>query len=304
MGLSRQGFFDFLKTGEPMEAILSLRGMYDLHVHAAPSIARRKFSALEALKLADAEELGGFLLLDHTYNTVVVAQVLNELGYGPRAFGSILLNESVGGLDPSVVEAAIALGTSQIQMPTYSSRSHKEKYGDDQKAFPYQKKSKGISVLDDRGRLIQEVEEILQLLKGSSSFLGTGHLSITEIKALVSRAKELKVRVLVNSVSTDMINMPINIQKELADKGAFMEHDYAVLTKIVHRKTLIESIVEQIHSVGAERCVIATDTGQPTNPSHVDGLKDFIMQLTAKGITEHEVDLMTRNNPQIVLGIS
>jgi hypothetical protein len=287
-----------------METMISLKGMYDLHVHASPSIARRKCTALEALKLASNEGMGGFLLLDHTYNTVVVAQVLNEMGYETKGFGSILLNESVGGLNPSAVEIAIGLGTKEIQMPTYSAQSHKEKYGDDQKNFPYQKKSKGIHILDNRDRLIPEVEEILQIIKGSESFLGTGHLSTAEIAALVGRAKELKIRVLVNSVSTDIIDMPISIQKELADDNVFMEHDFAVLTDIVHKKTPIESVVEQIRAIGAGRCVIATDAGQVQIPNLIDGFKDFVRRLLENGISENELDLMTRKNPRILLGIS
>lgn len=130
-------------------------------------------------------------------------------------------------------------------------------------------------MIDDKEKLIPAVDEILQHLKGTELFLGMGHLSIAEIEALVSRAKELKLRVLVNSVSTDMIDMPIPIQKKLADDNIFMEHDYAALTDLVYKKTLIESIVEQIHTVRAERCVIATDTGQPQNPNLIDELKDF-----------------------------
>jgi hypothetical protein len=287
-----------------MGTTISLKGMFDLHVHAGPSIARRKFTALEALKLASREGMGGFLLLDHTYNTTMVAQVLNEMGYEAKVFGSILLNESVGGLNPSVVDTAIRLGTKQIQMPTYSAQSHKEKYGNDQRNFPYQGKTKGIYILDNRGRLISEVEEILQIIKGSKSFLGTGHLSIAEIEVLVSRAKELKIQVLVNSVSTDIVDIPIPIQKKLADDNVFFEHDYIVLSDLVHKKTSIESIVEQIRAVGAERCVIATDAGQVILPDLVSGLKDFISRLVEKGITERELDLMTRKNPQILSGIS
>ncbi len=287
-----------------MASTPSLKGMYDLHVHASPSIAKRKFTALEALKLADTEGMGGFLLLDHTYNTAMVAQVLNELGDKAKAFGAILLNESVGGLDPNVVEIAVQLGTHQIQMPTYSSQSHKEKYGDDQKIFPYQKKSKGVKIIDGQGKLISEVEEILEIMKNSNSFLGTGHLSAEEIVKLVKRAKELKIKVVVNSVSTDMVELPTEIQRQLAGENVFMEHDYAVLTDIVHKKTPIESIVEQIRAVGAEHCVLATDAGQPTNPDLVSGLRDFIKRLLATGISENELDFMVRKNPKVVLGIS
>lgn len=184
-----------------MAANISLEGMFDIHVHASPSVAPRKITALEALKLASTEGMEGILLLDHTYNTTVVAQVLNKMGYGAKAFGSILLNELVGGLNPSVVETAIQLGTKQIQMPTYSSRSHKERYGDDQKIFHYQKKSKGIRVIDERGRLVPEMEEIFEIIKNSNAFLGTGHLSAEETMTIVRRARELKVKVMISSVS-------------------------------------------------------------------------------------------------------
>jgi len=287
-----------------MEPVITLEGMYDLHVHASPSIAPRKLTALEVLKRANVEGMGGFLLVDHTYNTAAVAQVLNEMGYGTEVYGSIILNESVGELNPAVVEAAIRLGARQIEMPTYSARSHKEKYGDDQKIFPYQTGPTGCYILNDRGRLHPEVEEILQLLKGSHCFLGTGHLSVPEIEVLVGRASELHLKVLVNSVSLDMIDMPLSSQKRLAADNIFLEHDYTAFTDIVRKKTPIEAIVEQIRQVGAERCVIASDAGNPNIPDPVAALKDFIRRLLNNGITESEVNLMTRETPRLLLGIS
>jgi hypothetical protein len=283
--------------------MISLKGMYDLHIHPAPSIQRRKFTALEALRLADAEGMGGILLLDHCYNTTVVADILNEMGYETKAFGSILLNESVGGLSPSVVEVALGLGTKQIQMPTYSSKNHLDAYGDDQKIFPYRKRAKPVYILDADGRLIKEVEDILELLKTSSSFLGTGHLSILEVEALVSRAKELRCKVVVNSVSSDMLDFPIEAQKRWADDQVFMEHDYMAVTEVPHRTVPVDTIVEQIRAVGAERCVIGTDVGNLELPDNVHAMKDFVSRLMKGGITEKELDLMARTNPRFLLAI-
>lgn len=288
-----------------MDARISLEGMYDIHIHTSPSIQRRRCSALDALKLASAEGMGGVLLLDHTYNTEVIAQVLNQLGYGPKVFGSILLNESAGGLSASVVEGAIALGTKQIQMPTYSSRHHEETIGDDQKVFPYKKRAKGIYILDERGRLIPEVEEILDLLKGSGSFLGTGHLSAIEVETLVRRAGQLKVRVLVNGASNQPGGVSIQSQKELVCEHVFMEHDYGALIRAAEiRRTPIESVVEQIRAVSAERCVIVTDAGQMDYPDMIYSLRDFVTRLTEHGISEKEIDFMTRQNPRRLVGVA
>lgn len=283
--------------------MISLEGMYDLHIHPAPSIQRRRFTALQALKLAHEEKMAGIMLLDHTYNTTVVADTINEIGLAPKAYGAIFLNEAVGGLSPSVVEIALGLGTKQIEMPTYSSKAHFDAYGDDQKIFPYKKRVKPYYILDENGRLISEVEEILTLMKGSESFVGTGHLSMPEIDVLISRAKKLGVKVLVNSVSTDMPGIPIDAQKKWAGDRVFMEHDYLAVTDVPHHSTPIGSVVEQIRAIGADLCVLGTDAGNMKLFDNVTAIKDFIRLLLEAGLKEKEIDTMTRTSPKLVLGV-
>jgi hypothetical protein len=283
--------------------MVSLEGMYDIHSHPAPSVKPRKFTALQALKLASAEKMAGIFLLDHTYNTTVIADTINELGLSAKAYGAIFLNEAVGGLSPSVVEIALRLGTKQIQMPTYSSKAHFEAYGDDQEIFPYKKRAKPSFILDEAGKLIGDVEEILLLMKDSNSFLGTGHLSPKEIEVLIKRAKELGVKVLVNSVSTDMPGIPLDVQKTLARDNVFMEHDYMAITDVPHETVPVETVVEQIRGVGVEWCMLGTDSGAMKLPDNVTSMKNFIERLTSAGITEKEIDIMTRQNPKLILGI-
>lgn len=281
--------------------MVSLEGMYDIHIHPAPSIQRRRFTSIEALKIASEEGMAGIVFVDHTYNTTVVAETVNELGLKTKAYGAIFLNEAVGGIDPSVVEIALKLGTKQIEMPTYSSKAHFDAYGDDQNIFPYKKRKKPVYILDDQGRLIQEVQEILDLLKGTSSFIGSGHLSPLEIDKLVERARELSCKVVVNSVSTDMPGIPIPQQKKWADDFIFMEHDYLAITDVPHKTTPIEMMVEQIRSVGAEWCMLGTDAGNIKLPDNATAMRNFVSRLLEAGITEREIDLMTRKNPERLL---
>jgi hypothetical protein len=282
--------------------MISLEGMYDMHLHPAPSVQRRRFTSFEALKFAHEEKMMGICLLDHCYNTTQVADTINEMGLTSRAYGVIMLNEGVGGINPSVVEIALAFGTKQIQMPTYSSRAHYEAYGDDQKIFPYKKRAKPAYILDDAGKLINEVEEILLMMKDSNAFLGTGHLSPSEIDVLVNRAKERKVKVLLNTVSTDMPGIPLDAQKKWASDHVFMEHVYMAITDVPHESTPISTVVEQIHGVGAERCVLGTDAGNMRLPDNVTAMKDFVTRLLDAGITGGEIDVMTRKNPKLMLG--
>ena len=281
-----------------------LEGMYDFHVHPAPSIQTRRFTALEALKLCDEERMSGIVFLDHTYNTTMVANTINQMGYRAKAYGTIILNEAVGGVSPSVVETALAMGTKQIQMPTYSSKGHKDAYGDDQKLFPYKKRSTPICILDERRRLISEVEEILEIMEGSSSFLASGHLSTEEIDVLVNRVKELKINFVANSVSMDMPGYPLEYQKKWAGDHVFMEHAYAAITDAPHKPTSVASVAEQIRLVGAERCILGTDSGSMKLPGNIVALKEFITRLVGAGITDRELDHMARRNPRYLLEAS
>ena len=281
--------------------MISLEGMYDLHIHPAPSIRRRRLNAVQVLQLAHKEKMAGVLFVDHTYNTTVVAETVNEMGLSPKAYGSIILNEAVGGLNLSVVETALDLGTKQIEMPTYSSKAHYDVYGGEEAKFPYKNRVEPTYILDSKGRLIGAVEEILEAIKDKNAFLGTGgHLSIPEVDALVNRARALGIKLLLNSVSTDKLKIPLGPQKRWAGDHVFMEHTYMAVTDV----TPIDTVVEQIRGVGAEYCVLATDAGGMQLPDNVTVMKSFVEGLLASGITEKEIDLMTRKNPKILLGVS
>jgi hypothetical protein len=75
------------------------------------------------------------------------------------------------------------------------------------------------------------------------------------------------------------------------------------ITEVPHVTVPVERIVDQIRTVGAEWCVLGTDSGNMRLPDNVTALRSFVERLMAAGITEKEIDLMTRRNPRIVLGI-
>lgn len=281
--------------------MISLEGMYDLHIHPAPSIRRRRLNAIQVMELADKEKMAGVLFVDHTYNTTMVADTVNEMGLSPKAFGSIILNEAVGGLNLSVVETALALGTKQIEMPTYSSKAHFDVFGGEEEKFPYKIREKPTYILNSKGRLIDSVEEIFEIMKDKDAFLGTGgHLTIPEVDAMVDRAKATGIRVLINSVSTGKLKIPLDDQKRWAGDHIFIEHTYMGVTAT----TPIDTIMEQIRGVGAEFCVLATDAGGMQLPDNVTVMKNFVEGLLESEITEKEIDLMTRKNPKTLLEVS
>jgi hypothetical protein len=48
---------------------------------------------------------------------------------------------------------------------------------------------------------------------------------------------------------------------------------------------------------------LSSDLGQPANPLHPDGLTAFFGALRAAGISQAEIDLMSKTNPARAIGL-
>jgi hypothetical protein len=202
---------------------------------------------------------------------------------------------ATGGLNPQAVETAIKFGAREIWMPTISSAHHLRYEGKDP--------GKGLTILTKNGELISEVVEILNLIADANIILGTGHLSVQECQVLTSTAKKLGVKkIIVTHPEWKLVNMPIEVQIELAKKGAFIEHCYYATTKLGGGLDLCE-IARQIKAVGAGQCIMATDLGQKSNPSPIDGMGKYVKNMMKYGISKEEIELMTKKNPMKLLNL-
>ena len=101
-----------------------LKGAYDLHMHAAPSPFGRAMDDYGLLQEADAAGMGGIMLKSHYESTAARAQLVNAHGgCTAKAFGGIVLNWPVGGLNPYAVAAGLKMGVRIVWMPTRDSEN-------------------------------------------------------------------------------------------------------------------------------------------------------------------------------------
>src|SRR6185436_18571078 len=161
---------------------VDLTGVIDLHIHTAPDVSPRKMDDVEAARQAAARGMRAILLKSHATLTAGRAELVERMVPGIHMFGGLALNDAVGGLNPSAVEAALRLGAVEIWMPTLSARGDPRPY-----------RATGLSVLDGDG-LVPVIEEILRLIAEHDAILGTGHLSPAEIMLFVPAAREAGVR--------------------------------------------------------------------------------------------------------------
>lgn len=287
-----------------------LKGAIDLHVHASPDIKARRIDAIELITEGKKVGMAGVLIKDHATITSDRAYLLNKIFPDFNVYGSIALNYTVGGLNPTAVKAAIWLGAKQVYMPTYSAAYVIKKHGGITGVFASlfpAEGEKGISIISQEGSLLPEIDIILKMIAEHDVILGTGHISPSESLKLIQRGRELGVqKILVTHPSSLLIDMSLDDQKKAIKMGAFIEHCYVGCTPFTSTgKPLLPKILaEHIKEVGAEHCIMSTDFGQAKNLTPVEGMKKFIEEMLENGVTENEIDWMIKKNPRKLLNLS
>jgi len=288
-----------------------LHGVCEFHVHAAPDLSQRPFTEVDlARQMRDAGYRAVLFKSHHAINADR-AQIISKVVPGIQVFGGIVLNHPVGGINPLAVEAAIGFGAKEVWMPTLHAANHIKRIG--VAGYPRhtlvegarrpRREIEGINILNSSGELISQVGEVLGLIADADIVLGTCHLSLEEIFALVKAARDTGVKkILITHPGWEATDWPLDSLARLVEMGATLEYCYNSCMPYGNRLDPAR-IVEGIRRVGAPNCIIATDFGQPYNPHPVDGMRQFIKVLQALGITEGEIDTMARQNPAKLLDL-
>lgn len=286
-----------------------LQGVIDLHVHGSPDLYARPFDEIEIAQKAKDVGYRGVLFKSHYTMNADRAYILNKMigCDGFRVFGNITLNQTVGGINPQAVYAAAKLGVTEVKMPTVHAANHIRIMGPtytffDEKFSSVLSEQIGISILNEKGKLIPAIYEIFDIIKENNLLLGTGHLSQKEVMILVKEATNAKLeRILVTHAESVLTNLSAEEQVDLADMGAYIEHNFTICMPIYLQgdkgKKQPEEIVANIKKVGAHRCTMGTDFGQLFNPDPVDGMRIFVQTMMKCGITLEEIDWMVKKNP-------
>jgi len=281
-----------------------LEGAIDLHVHVGPDIVDRLLDSVQLAEQARNVGMKGFILKSHFIPTAPIAALTNRLIPEVKMIGSLVLNNNVGGLNPSAVETSLKFNAKLIWMPTMSAKNHVEYY---QKVghplLSIEKIEKTIYILKKSGELLEDCIEILGLIADSNAILATGHLSVSEIKVLVKEAKNQGVKNIIITHPLDkMTNMSLETQIEMVEYDAFLEHTW-LSTMPIWRVTSPQAIVEVINKIGAKHCILTTDFGQAHHPSPIEGLRFFSRTLLEFGIDKNSIIQMICKNPCKLLGI-
>jgi Family of unknown function (DUF6282) len=282
-----------------------IEDLIDTHAHTGPDVVGRSADDEEALQLCRDKGMGAVVLKNHRVPTADRAWLTRKHVAGIKVFGGIVLNYSVGGINPDAVEWMWRMQGGYgrfVWFPTSDSNNHVKRFN---KGAP-----EGIKVLDSEGKALPAVYEVLRICAKQKLVVNTGHLSPSEGLAVIAAARDVGAdRIIVTHAQHEVVNMSVEEMKKAAAMGAKLEliaqgplmGPAAHGPEKVYRQVLIQETVGVIKAVGAQNFVLGTDLGQPTNPTHADGLQMFVTELMAQGISKDQIKLMGRETAGALL---
>jgi hypothetical protein len=283
-------------------------------MHVSPDVVERKTDDLSLARRFAELGLDGFVLKSHYGSTAERASVVRAAVPGVQALGAISLNRAVGGINPLAVEVAAREGARTVWFPTVDAVNE----ANERAAAPGAKvpvwvklqlelRAAGIEiepvpVVDERGSLLPETRQVLEVIARHGLLLATGHLSRGEIFLVVDGALEEGVeQIVITHPEFPSQDLSVDDQRELAARGALLERCF---TTPHTGKVSWERWLENVRAIGAEHSVLSTDLGQVFNPPVEDGLALMADRLLDAGFDPDEVRIMAVENTRRVAGVA
>ena len=269
----------------------------DIHVHSDPDSVPRSIDAIDLARLAKARGMRALVLKNHYESTASLAWVVRKEAPGIEIFGGIDLNLTVGGVNPAAVERMTMVkgGWGRVVwMPTFDAENQ-VRFSRENRPF--------VAVARD-GQLLPEVKQVIAIAARHQLILETGHSSAAEGLMILREGHRQGVRhMVVTHAMIAPVRMSIPQMREAAQEGAYLEFVYNALIG-PNKEYEAADYAAAIRAVGPEFCILSSDLGQAANPLHPDGLVAFFAALRQQGISQSDIDRMSKTNPAELLGLT
>lgn len=285
-----------------------LVGAIDMHCHSGPSVMPRRIDHIEALEEASAAGLRALLFKDHYYSATPVTELLKERykHLNVAMFSGVPLNNTTGGLNPYAVDHGLKLGARLVWMPTFSAANHirHNHRGHMLATKEPMMTATMLTVVDDLGRLKDEVKVILDQIAAKDAILSAGHLHISEIWPLFEEAKKRGVKRRLVQHPTYTIDATLADIKELVGGGAYIEHSLCMFIEGSRfKKWTSEELAEVIAAGTVDQTILGSDLGQVKNPTPVTGFRAVIRDCLELGFSDVDIRKLVGGNAARLLGL-
>lgn len=288
-----------------------MKGAVDLHIHSGPSLMPRKVDHVDVVRQAAAAGMKAILLKDHYYPTMPIAHLLNKhLELPVETLGAIVLNNPVGGLNPSAVDYALKQGARIVWMATAHARNHIEhdkKDADFKNKFPVNSKKTVEPIpsvlVDEKGVVLDDVKLILDLIAQADATVSGGHHHVSELYPFYEEAKKRGVKRLFLNHPTYVNEGSLEDIRQLVAMGVKMEHSVCMFVPSTFYLFDKEHLKNVIDTAGIDHTFFGSDLGQNNNPTPVEGFRQIIELLLDMGYSTDDVRKMVATNASALVGL-
>lgn len=271
----------FLLSASAADDLSSIQHAFDMHVHTAPDSVPRRVDDRAMASLACEAGLAGFVIKSHAFETATRARLLRSQSC-VEVFGGIVLNASVGGINPAAVEAMVKISGNRgriVWLPTRDSAD--------------------IALFQRDEVPVPALVEVLQLIAAHDLILATGHVGGRQLRWVIDLAERHQVsRILITHALSESVALKHDDIRYAIDRNAKLE---LVVLATLNEPGLIARYAEEIRHFGAKHFVLASDLGQPGNPLPTSGLASLARSLLEHGLTVDELNAMLVQNPAWLL---
>jgi hypothetical protein len=288
-----------------------MKGAVDLHLHSGPSLHPRKVDHFEVARAASEAGMRAILLKDHYYPTMPIATLINDnLGFDVEVLGSIVLNNPLGGLNPSAVDYALKQGAKIVWMATAHAKNHmdhEKKEADFKDKFPVNTKKTveaiPATLTNDKGVVHDEVKKILDLIAEADATVSGGHHHIDELYPFYEEAKARGINRLFLNHPTYVNEGSFQDISALTSMGVKMEHSICMFVPSTFHLFDDDHLKSAIEAAGVENTLFGSDLGQKNNPTPVEGMRQIIEVLIRLGYNDAQIRAMVATNAADLVGL-
>jgi len=161
-----------------------------------------------------------------------------------------------------------------------------------------------LTVVDDDGRIKDEVKDILDQIAEHDAVLSAGHLHISEIWPLFEEAVSRGVNRRLVQHPTYTIGASLADIAELTASGAFIEHSLCMfIPESRFNYYPSDELRDVIKAGGTERTILGSDLGQVNNPTPVSGFRAVIRLCIELGFDDLDIRRLVGGNAAQLIGI-
>lgn len=281
-----------------------LKGVSDIHVHAAPDVKPRAVNELSFAREAQKAGYRSVMFKSNEWSchdrVYLIRQTLPDF----ECFGSLCMNrthgESVNAYAAEMAAKTTGGYCKCIWMPTQAAA-----YQHAHDKLP----GKGIPVLNDTGDVLPEVVRVMEICAEADIIFATGHCSPDESLVLAQKAKEVGVgKFVVTHANSHIWKMNRTRIMRVAELGGFIEYSYITNlwgpgTGVPMNERMSDAEFVAYAKIVPERSFITTDLGQVDMPHPLEGMRMCIGTLLRGGVPRKDVDMMVRANPAMLMGL-